>query len=459
MGRPGSRGRTGLFASLAADRVRQAMKPARMAYNLAAIMAAGLLPGVWLGAKLARRWDYFWPRVGLYRDLAPGRKGPRVWLQAVSVGEVAVAGAICEKLLHKAPAIQLYVTTSTDKGLAAARQSLGKMAAVAPFPLDLPWPVRAAASRIRPQVYASLETELWPNLLSRLAAMGTDLLLLNGRISPRSFPRYRKLNCLVEPSLRQFKRLSMIGVEDAERVMALGASPERVSVDGNAKYAGLMAKVDQVRASALGKRLGMGRRPLLVAGSVRTGEEAPVLAAFKQVLKENPDAVLAVAPRHVEKSPRWLKQAAQSGINALALGSLGPDGRLPADASLLVVDAMGLLFDFYGLAKKQGGAAFAGASLVPLGGQNPMEPAAWGLPVCFGPSMEDFAEAARELEQAGAARRVEGSEGLAGFWLKALAGKAGGMGRAAESVLKKSEAAAETAAGIILDHLAAKGLL
>ena len=446
-------------AALSANRSWQAMKPVRMAYNLAAFAAAGLLPGVWLGSKLARRWDYFWPRVGLYRDLAPARKGPRVWLQAVSVGEVAVAKAISEKLLHEAPAIQIYLTTSTDKGLAEAKSTLGHKAAIAPFPLDLPWPVRAACSRIRPQVYASVETEIWPNLLSRLDAMGTDILLLNGRISPRSFPRYRKLKWLVEPSLLQFKRLSMIGAEDAKRIIALGARPENVTVDGNAKYAGLMGKVDQARAMALGESLGLGNRPLLVAGSGRSGEEAPVLTAFKQLLDMYPQTVLAVAPRHVEKGPRWLKQAAKLGLSARALSALGREGRLPADIPLLVVDAMGLLFDLYGLAKQQGGAAFVGASLVKLGGQNPMEPAAWGLPVCFGPSMEDFADAACELELAGAARRVDDADALAGFWLKALAGESGGMGRAAESVLRKSAAAAENAAGLILERLSAKGLL
>ena len=442
-----------------AGRVWQAMKPARMAYNLAAFGAAGLLPGVWLGSRLARRWDYFWPRAGLYRDLAPALKGPRVWLQAVSVGEVAVARAICGRLLKKAPGIQLYVTTSTDKGLAEAKKTLGTDAAVAPFPLDLPWPVRAASSRIRPHVYASLETEIWPNLLSRLDSMGADLLLLNGRISPRSFPRYKKFKCLVEPSLKQFGRLSMIGQEDAERIIALGARPEAVTVDGNAKYTGLMDKVDQARAVALGQRLGLDDRPLLVAGSGRTGEEAPVLDAFKQLLEKHPRAVLAVAPRHVEKSPRWLKQAADCGIAARAYGSLKPGEPLPAKVSLLVVDAMGLLFDLYGLAAKQGGAAFVGASLVKLGGQNPMEPAAWGLPVCFGPSMEDFSDAAGELQKAGAACLVRNAGELAAFWLASLSGQAMDMGRAAESVLEKSAAAAETAAGLILERLNARGLL
>ena len=319
--------------------------------------------------------------------------------------------------------------------------------------------MRAAASRIRPQVYASLETEIWPNLLFRLGQMGTDILLLNGRISPRSFPRYKKLKWLVEPSLKQFARLSMIGEDDARRIVALGARPGSVSVDGNTKYAGLLNKTDQGRAADLGRKLGIDDRPLLVAGSARSGEEAPVLEAFEQVLEKHPRALLAVAPRHVEKAPNWLKLAAKRNLNAAALGSFFPEGGPPPGTSVLVVDAMGLLFDFYGLAKARGGAAFVGASLVKLGGQNPMEPAAWGLPVCFGPSMEDFADAACELERAGAGCMVQDAKALADFWLESLSGRSGEMGLAARTVLENSAAAAEKAAGLILERLAAKGLL
>jgi len=428
-----------------------------MLYNLAAGAASAFLPPVWLASRLAGRWGELWPRVGLYRHLAPARPGPRVWLQAVSVGEVSVAAAIAEELFAAAPRLNLTVTASTAKGLEKARQVFAHRAAVAAFPLDLPWAVMAAAAKIRPQVYASLETELWPNLLARLQSRGSSLLLLNGRLSPRSFPRYEKLRWLVRPALRRFHRLSMIGEADAQRALALGADPARVRIDGNAKYAGLARRARPQAAQALAPRLALGQAPVLAAGSVRGGEEEPVLFAFASLLKEHPQAVLIAAPRHVEKAPRWLEACGARGLKAQLWSGLSNDNPRRPDCRVVVLDAMGVLMPLYGLTR----AAFLGASLVPLGGQNPMEPAAWGLPVCYGESMEDFADAAQALEEAGAAVRLAGVEDLAAFWAWVLArpAEAAQRGEAARRVVERWSGSAGAAAQLILRELETRGAL
>ncbi len=428
-----------------------------MLYNLAAGAAAACLPPVWLAAKLSGRWAEFWPRAGLYRQLGPARPGPRVWLQAVSVGEVSVAAAIAKELFAQIPELNLTITTSTAKGLEKARALFSHRAAVAAFPLDLPWPVIAAAAKIRPQVYASLETEIWPNLLAWLDRQGTSLLLLNGRLSPRSFPRYQKLRWLVRPALRRFDQLSMITSLDAERALALGADPARLRVDGNAKYAGLMERTLPEAAENLAARLVLDQAPLLVAGSVRTGEEEPVLSAFAALLQRHPQAVLAAVPRHVEKSSRWLEACASLTLPAQLWSGLGDETPRRPDTRVVVVDAMGVLMPLYGL----GRAAFLGASLVPLGGQNPMEPAAWGLPVCYGESMEDFSDAAQALEAAGAAQPVRSAEELAIFWSRCLTSPAqtGQMGQAARQVVRRWSGSAQAAANLILQELESQGAL
>lgn len=425
-----------------------------MLYNLAALSGATLLPPVWLASRLSGRFRDFWPRIGMYSQIAPARPGPRVWLQAVSVGEVAVARALADELFKEIPNLNLTITTSTPKGLEKANQVLGDQAVIAPFPLDMPWSVAAACRKIRPHVYASLETEIWPNLLTWLKKSGATSLMLNGRLSPRSLPGYQKAKPFISYSLKHFKRLSMITEKDAERIISLGADPQAVTVEGNAKYAGLLDKVDPDRLKDLKKVFNLSNAPLLVAGSVRTGEETPVLGAFKEVCAKHPKAVLAIAPRHLENSAKWNAAAKKLGFSVELWSGLCPESPRRPETRVIVVDAMGLLFSLYGLAK----AAFVGASLVKLGGQNPMEPAAWGVPVCYGPDMDDFTDAARALEEEGASQMVENSKQLAQTWDNWLQQRQSQPGQAGARVVARWSGAAVKAAQIIHNELKRQGV-
>lgn len=430
------------------------MNPSFLLYNLAALSGAALLPPVWLASRLSGRFNEFWPRIGLYSALPPAQPGPRVWLQAVSVGEVAVAKALADELLQKIPNLNLTITSSTPKGLEEATKVLGDRAVIAPFPLDLPWAVAAACRKIRPHVYASLETEIWPNLLTWLKNRGATSLMLNGRLSPRSLPGYQKAGPLMTYSLGHFKRLSMITEKDAERIISLGADPEAVTVDGNAKYAGLLDKVDTDKVNDLKRVFNLEKAPLLVAGSVRSGEETPVISAFKAVLAKHPQAVLAIAPRHLENSAKWSAAARAADLSVELWSGLSPETPRNPETKVVVVDAMGLLFSLYGLAK----AAFVGASLVKLGGQNPMEAAVWGVPVCYGPDMDDFTDAARALEEAGASQMVENREQLAQTWNQWLNNEISRPGQAGAQVVARWSGAASKAAQIIQSELLNQGV-
>jgi len=424
-------------------------------YNLALGLGCAALPPLWLGARLGRRYAEVWPRLGLYRHTPEPGPGPRVWLQAVSVGEVAVARAVAERLWELRPDVKLIVSSSTAKGLERAAELFAGRALVAPFPLDMPWAAAAAVARLRPQVYASLETEIWPNLLALLRRSGAGVLLLNGRFSERSFPGYRRFRWLIAPALARFDHLSMIGPADAQRAVALGAPAARVSVDGNAKYAGLLERAqasDPAEAAAL---LKLDGAPLLVAGSMRGGEEAVVMEAFAKVRARFPRAVLAVAPRHLERGRAWLRAAAAAGLTAQSWTHLRPDAPRRPETAVVVVDVMGRLMAIYGL----GAAAVVGASFVGLGGQNPMEPAAWGKPVAFGPDMSDFADASQALIEAGGGRQAADGAALGDFWLAALADPALALawGRAGQGVVERWSRAAEAAAGHIVRRLDRRG--
>jgi 3-deoxy-D-manno-octulosonic-acid transferase len=275
-----------------------------------------------------------------------------------------------------------------------------------PFPLDAYGGPRRAIRRLKPDLIVILETELWPNFLREAHRAGVRTMLANGRISPRSYKNYQKVRFLFGEVLGYLDRLAMIRTGDADRVIGLGADPGRTLVAGNAKYDLLMAKADPDRAARLAVRLGpLGPGPVWVAGSTREGEEKIIMDVFSTLRAEFPGLHLILAPRHVGRSDRIESRIAGAGWRVRRWSR--PDAGGGSDVTL--VDAMGDLFHLYARAD----AAFIGGSLVPLGGQNPLEPAVWGRPMLFGPHMEDFEDAVALLDSHGAGRKVQDGADLA----------------------------------------------
>ncbi len=262
---------------------------------------------------------------------------------------------------------------------------------------------------MRPKALVFLETELWPAWIAEAGALGIKTALVNGRISPRSFEGYRRFRFFFRNVLSRIDAFSMIGEEDARRIRALGAEARRVVVNGNAKYDLLSEQVDHEAEGVVRRILNIDVRvPVFVAGSTRSGEERLLLDAYDQIREAFPDTLLVIAPRHIERAREIFELVRRRGLGCQFRSELR-DGDAPRSEPVVILDTFGELFRFYSAATL----VFCGASLVPLGGQNPMEPAAWGKPVFYGPSMEDFSDATALLEDMGADGRVTDAQMLA----------------------------------------------
>ncbi len=364
--------------------------------------------------------------IGLAKELAglpPGR--PRLWIHALSVGEVASARALVLGLRERYPAATLILSVTTRSGLIYARETLGNTVdRVIPFPYDFYWSVRRALGLVRPDLFILVETDFWPNFLGQLANRHIPALLVNGRISAAAFRNYQRFRFLFAPLFNSFRLLSMQTEADAEQMRQLGVASQRLEVLGNLKYAVLPASVPEPE---LRRRFALpAAKRVWVAGSTHSGEEAILFQVFARLVARFPDLFLILAPRDVTRTTALLEVAHSLGLKA-GLRSAPP---LPG-LNLLLVDTLGELAALYALAE----VAFVGGSLVEERGHNPLEPAALAKPVLFGPHMEDFAEISQDLLACGAAVMVEGEAALAdqlAAWLAdpARARAAGEQGRA-----------------------------
>ena len=347
-------------------------------------------------------------RLGHLPDYVAATGPQDLWLQAVSVGEVAVAEALVQAIDRRAPGLKILISATTPAGFARAMSSLGTRCSVIPYPLDFPQIVRRMATEVRPRVYACLETELWPNLISAVRQFGGKTVLLNGRISARSFPRYLRLHSITRPLLAGFSKICAISDVHANRLAALGAPMDRILVTGNAKFEGLLSRPDPARMMGLRNRLGIEEpTKILVAGSLRGGEEKEILYAHDLLRSRWRDMIFFLVPRHLKRVSSIIGMLDKKGIpyqlwSELEVNQYRTEG-------VIVVDVIGPLFDLYGLAT----VAFVGGSLVPKGGQNLMEPAAWGCPVIYGPHTDNFEEARITLESRGGGQEVANGKDLA----------------------------------------------
>lgn len=424
------------------------MSPGYLLYNTIISLTAPLILGA--AARRGRLKGYWRQRLGFYPDLR-NLPGPRIWLHAVSAGEVQVAIALATALKDKASELSICLTTTTTAGLQAAQSLSVPDVQVLIFPLDAYGGPGRALARIRPDLVILLETELWPNFLRTARLRGVRTMLANGRISPRSIGAYRRVRFLIREVLNCLDLMAMIRPEDRERIIALGADPARVQVVGNAKYDLLLKRFDAERVVGLRDALGLSPDQLvLVAGSTRSGEEALVLQAFQRLRADFPRLHLILAPRHVHRAAE-VESLVRAGQWVVNRRSAGKNEFQPA-ADVTLVDVMGELFFLYGLAS----VAFCGASLIPLGGQNPLEPAVWGKPVLYGPSMEDFLDARQMLESAGGGQTIRNVNELYIETKKLLEDPAlaARRGQAARKVLDTHQGSAGRFADMALELLA-----
>ncbi|MBI4012680.1 MAG: 3-deoxy-D-manno-octulosonic acid transferase [Candidatus Rokubacteria bacterium] len=368
-------------------------------------LGLALLGLAYLPAFLVRKvWRGGYPLALAQRlGFVPVAPGPdRIWVHAVSVGEVMAAVPLVHALRRRWPGSEVVVSTVTATGDRVARARLQETAAAFVFPLDFAFAMRRAVRRVRPRCFIALETELWPNLLRTLAAAGVPAVLANGRISDRSFRRYLRVRGLFRRVLEQVALFAMQSDEDARRIIAMGAPPERVVVTGNLK---MEAPHGEVGADRLWRRLlHLGDEPVWIAGSTHRGEEAAVLDAFLELRRAGERLCLILAPRHPERIDEVEALARGRGLQPVRRSRIAPGGA----GGVVLLDTVGELAALYAVAD----VIFMGGSLVPIGGHNVIEPALHAKPIVFGPHMGNFREAARLLLQAGAAVQVRDASAL-----------------------------------------------
>ncbi len=319
-------------------------------------------------------------RLGRVPEGSPGR----VWLHAASVGEVNAATGLIRALLARGE--QIVVSTMTRTGAALCRELFGTDVEHLYLPLDNPPAVRAWLKRVQPRSGLIVETEIWPELYARCKDRNIPLLLVNARISPAAMRRYQRFRPLVGGALSAVTQAMCQTGADAERLVRLGLPETRVRISGNLNFDFERPPGLDERARAL--RQAWGQRPVWVAGSTRPGEESVLIEAHRRLRHSRPEALLVLAPRHLERLEAVTRLLDGAELEWCRLGD-------PVDAAteVVLIDRLGVLLEYYAAAD----AAFVGGSLVPMGGHNLLEPAALAKPVLAGPYLEQQADAARVL--------------------------------------------------------------
>jgi 3-deoxy-D-manno-octulosonic-acid transferase len=343
------------------------------------------------------------------RILAGLKNGPRVWIHAVSVGEVTAAAPIVTSLKMKRPEVQIIFSTSTETGQDMARKFIKGADAFIYFPLDILPVVSKMIKMANPDVFVLVETELWPNFLQVCEERRIKTLMVNGRISPRSYRRYHLTKFFWKKVLCNLDFAGMISRVDAERLKDIGMDCAKIKVLGNAKYDGLAATVSPALREEIACRFhARENERFFVAGSTHEGEEKIIIHVYQELLKRYPDFKLIIVPRHIERTNDVLGLLKQANLNDVITLSDINNGRQRKDERIIVVDVIGELFKVYSLAA----VVYCGGSLVPKGGQNILEAAAWGKMIFYGPSMEDFSQERALLEEAGCGMTIKNEEEL-----------------------------------------------
>jgi 3-deoxy-D-manno-octulosonic-acid transferase len=374
-----------------------------------------------------------------------------IWVHAVSVGEVLSARPLISELRASYPKLRLFLSTTTLTGQQLARRSVPDVDAVFYFPFDWTITARRTLNVVRPRLFVMTETEIWPNLLRECKRRGVRTLMVNGRISYRSFPRYRLVRPFMRRVLADIDRFCVQGEETLRRLIELGADPARIIVTGSLKF-------DSLESSPIP---GRGRervlrffrvppgRPVIIAGSTLKGEEEPVIRAFNRVRASGVNALLVIAARHPERFDEVERLCRHEGLTVVRRSELPIDAEPRADA--VVLDTIGELAQLYQIAT----VVFVGGSLVPAGGHNILEPALYGKPVVFGPHMQNFGEIAETFLTNGAAIQVRTAGELEETMLSLIGDpvRRARVGAAARALVESNRGARDRTLVVIRDLL------
>jgi 3-deoxy-D-manno-octulosonic-acid transferase len=364
-----------------------------------------------------------------------------IWIHAVSVGEVLTARALLPALRERYPRLRVFLSTTTMTGQQIARNNLQYVDEVFYFPFDLGLVVNRTVRLVRPRLFVMMETEIWPNLLRAFRRAGVRTILVNGRISSRSYPRYRLARPFFRRVLRDVDRFCMQSDESARRVVDIGAERDRVIVTGSLKFESLeipdVPGHDRGRNRVLRYFRMSPDRPVVIAASTLKGEEEPVLEAFQRIRATMTTALLIIAARKPERFDDVERLARRAGWKVARRSELRVDSEPRCD--VVVLDTIGELAQLYQIAT----VVFVGGSLVDAGGHNILEPAVFGKPIVFGPFMHNFAEIAQTFLDSGAAIQVRAGRDLESALLELLGDpvRRASLGAAARALVEANRGA------------------
>lgn len=361
-----------------------------------------------------KRRKTVWHRLGITRPetretMPPlGNSHPKpIWVHALSVGEVLSAEPLLLGLKKRFSGHPLFLTVSTQTGYEIAQKQLKALVAtIRFFPFDLPFSVKRAIRSIDPSLVVIVETDIWPNFMAELQQRSIPALLVNARLSERSLRGYKRLSFFFRPVFSGFTRICVQSELDAGRFVQLGIAPDRICLTGNMKFDRKQTTPSPEMLSMLRKKLAIfPNQPVIIAGSTHDGEEEILLRGVCQLKKQWPSLLMILVPRDPKRAIPVSRLAESLGLGSITLTSIKKSRpEIPLD--VVVVDEMGMLRDLYAIAD----IAYVGGSLVPCSGHNPLEPAACGKPILFGPDMRDFSSISRSLETAGGAIRIQDAD-------------------------------------------------
>ena len=367
--------------------------------------------------RLRKRGDWqrgFYQRFGQYD--APVKQALTnrhvLWIHAVSVGEVNLCTQLINALEPRVPNIKIVVSCTTTTGMRELQRRLPTRITRIYFPIDHEKIIRRAQATVNPQAIVLIEAEIWPNFLWRAAEIGLPVFLANARLSPRSFPRYQKFGWIFRPLFRSFAGVSCQNETDAQGLIAVGCRPEALQVVGNMKFdaAANFSELSKLDTRKLLMQAGWTEgAPVLVAGSTHDGEELVLVEMARRLRQKFPGLFLVIVPRHFERCKELVKKFKGRGITSHNRTDIFRNVQLPpGEIDCLLVNTTGELKFFY----ESADVVFIGKSLTVAGGQNPIEPAALGKAVVFGPHMENFTDIARAFLASDAAVQVADADEL-----------------------------------------------
>ncbi len=309
---------------------------------------------------------------------------PRIWIHALSVGEVISAIPLIGETITRFPDKDIVFTVTTKRGLEIARKEVGNRVKILPMPLDFWWSINRIIRHINPYFFILVETDIWPALITSLSDKNIKSFLVNGRVSPSTYKSYKKFSFLIRPVLNRFTLCMMQSELDRKRLLDIGAEQSGIITTGNIKFDRDWLPMHKEERDMWLKKLHFDPDDdIWVAGSIHDDEGRIVLNVFSKLAPSFPKLRLILAPRNIQESGKMLKAAQDMGLKCFLKTDL-PDNK--TDCDVLVLNTIGELGRIYGI----GRISFVGGSMVPSGGHNLLEPASFGRPVLFGPHMHNF---------------------------------------------------------------------